>query len=123
MHPGSLFLGFSLFEFSCSSNNDDDPETPARVRQSKSHKKRPSRASRGLSRSTLKKKSSHEIKNVRKGQLLYNGSLALQARPNKEKEKQKRPTFTEPPMKLTDADAYFNYLEHQSEQRHNETVA
>jgi hypothetical protein len=24
---------------------------------------------------------------------------------------------------LTDTDAYFNYLEHQSEQRHNETVA
>jgi hypothetical protein len=26
-------------------------------------------------------------------------------------------------MKLTNTDAYFNYLEHQSEQRHNETVA
>jgi hypothetical protein len=26
-------------------------------------------------------------------------------------------------MKLTDMDAYFNYLEHQSEQRHNKTVA
>jgi hypothetical protein len=50
-------------------------------------------------------------------------SLAIQARRNKEKKKQKRPTFTEPPTKLTDTDAYFNYLEHQSEQRHNETVA
>ena len=56
--------------------------------------------------------------------MLYNRSLALQARRNKEKKKQKKPTFTEPPTrKLTDTDAYFNYLEHQSEQRHNETVA
>jgi hypothetical protein len=31
--------------------------------------------------------------------------------------------FTKPPTKLTDMNAYFNYLEHQSEQRHNETVA
>jgi hypothetical protein len=29
----------------------------------------------------------------------------------------------EPLTKLTDTDAYFNYLEHQPEQRHNETVA
>jgi hypothetical protein len=64
-----------------------------------------------------------EIKNVREGQLLYIRSLALQARQNKEKKKQKKPTFTEPPTKLTDTDAYFNYLELQSEQRHNKTVA
>jgi hypothetical protein len=60
---------------------------------------------------------------VREGQLLYNHSLALQAHQNKEKEKEKRPTFTEAPTKLTDADAYFNYLEHQLEHHHNETVA
>jgi hypothetical protein len=34
-----------------------------------------------------------------------------------------KPTFTDPPMKLTGTDAYFNYLKHQSEQQHNETVA
>jgi hypothetical protein len=60
---------------------------------------------------------------VCEGQLLYNRSLALQARRNKEKKKKKGHFFTEPPTKLTDTDAYFNYLEHQSEQRHNETVA
>jgi hypothetical protein len=60
---------------------------------------------------------------VREGQLLYNGSLALQARRNKEKKKKEGPSFTEPPTKLTDTDAYFNNLEHQSEQRHNVTVA
>jgi hypothetical protein len=49
--------------------------------------------------------------------------LALQARRNKEKKKQKKPTFTEPPTKLINTDAYFNYLEHQLEQRHNETAA
>jgi hypothetical protein len=57
-------------------NGDGDgdnhkPETPARDCQSKSHKKRPCRASRGLLQSTLKKKISREIKNVCEGQLLY----------------------------------------------------
>jgi hypothetical protein len=60
---------------------------------------------------------------VQEGQLLYNCSLALQARRNEEKGKEDRPTFTEPPTKLTDTDAYFNYLEHQIELRHTETVA
>jgi hypothetical protein len=106
-----------------SDGDNDEKETPARDRKSKSHKQRPSRASCGLLWSTLKKKISLEIMNVREGQLLYNRSLALQARRNEEKKKQKKPTFTEPPTKLTDTDAYFNYLEHQSEQRHNKTAA
>jgi hypothetical protein len=37
----------------------------------------------------------------------------------KKKKKQKRPTFTEPPTKLTDTDAYFNYL---SISRNNVTI-
>jgi hypothetical protein len=52
--------------------DNDEPEIPAIHRQSKSHKKRPSRASRGLLQSTLKKKISREIKTVCEGQLLYN---------------------------------------------------
>ncbi len=75
-------------------------------------------------RRASRKKHTREIKGVREGQLLYDRLLARQAcRKEKEKDKQDRPTFDEPPTKLTDTDAYFNYLEHQSEQRHEETVA
>jgi hypothetical protein len=70
-----------------------------------------------------KKKTTREIESVQEGQLLYNRSLALQARRNEEKGKEHRPTFTEPPIKLTYTDAYFNYFEHQTELRHTETVA
>jgi hypothetical protein len=49
--------------------------------------------------------------------------LALQARQNKEKQKANKPSFTEPPIKSTNTDAYSNYLEHQTEQCHNKTVA
>jgi hypothetical protein len=49
--------------------------------------------------------------------------LALQARQNEEKGKEHRPTFREPPTKLTKTDAYFNNLEHHTELRHTETVA
>jgi hypothetical protein len=72
---------------------------------------------------SLKKKPTREIKSVQEGQLLYNRSLALQARRNEEKGKEHCPTFMEPPTKLTDTDAYFNYLEHQTELHHTETIA
>jgi hypothetical protein len=101
-------------------DDDDGLETPAHNLRSKSHKKR---ASRNLPRSSIKKKNSREIRSVREGQLLYNRSLALQACRNKEKKKNKGYSFTEHPTKLTDTDACCNYLEHQLEQRHNETVA
>jgi hypothetical protein len=57
---------------------------------------------------SLKKKLTCDIKSVQEGQLLYNFSLALQARQNEEKGKEHCPTFTEPPTKLTDTDANFN---------------
>jgi hypothetical protein len=113
-----------LFLESCilHNNNDDntDPKASACELPSKLHKKR---ASCSLQTSSIKKTNSREIKRVREGQLLYNRSLARQARQNKEKEKKDRPTFDEPPTKLTDTYAYFNYLEHQLEQCHKETVA
>jgi hypothetical protein len=76
-----------------------------------------------LNPSPPKEKPAREIKSVQEGQLLYNRSLALQACRNEEKGKEHRPTFMEPPTKLINTDAYFNYLEHQTELRHTETVA
>ena len=76
-------------------------------------------------RSNPKKElSSREIKGVKEGQRLYNISLALQASKNKEEAAQDKdkPKFTKPPTKLTDTDAYFNYLEHQTEKRRSDTV-
>ena len=91
-------------------DDDDDMDKKPAARKTRSNPK--------------KELSSREIKGVREGQRLYNISLALQASKNKEEARQDKdkPKFTKPPTKLTDTDAYFNYLEHQTEKRRSDTV-